>query len=158
MFVIRDCEHVNAPIERCFQLSTHLGLMADTVEMKPVRRAGTKIEGLLNAGDRAVWYGWKFGMPHVHESKITTFDPPNIFRDKMERGRFRRFEQEYNFSVVGGHTLMVGYVRFSMPLGLAGRIVGRRLVLPHMIKLLRARLMLLKRIAENNEWQRYLPD
>ena len=158
MFVVRDCEHVNAPIERCFQLSTHLGLMADTVEMKPVRRAGTKTEGLLNLGDRTAWYGWKFGLPHVHESTITTFDPPNIFRDKMDRGRFKRFEQEYNFSVVDGHTLIVSYVRFSMPLGLVGRIIGRRLVVPHIVKLLRARLQLLKRIAEGNDWQRYLPD
>ncbi|MBS1799882.1 MAG: hypothetical protein JSS95_08660 [Acidobacteria bacterium] len=157
MFVIRDCEHVNAPIERCFQLSTHLGLMAGSIGMTPVSRTGARSEGLLDSGDRVVWYGWKFGLPHVHESRIATYDPPHLFLDTMERGRFKRFEQEYNFSEVGGHTLVLGYVRYSMPLGLAGRMAGRRLVLPHMVRLLRARLALLKQIAEGDQWRKYLP-
>jgi len=156
MFLVRDCEHVNAPIERCFRLSTHLGPTADVVEMKTVSREGARTEGLVGAGDRVVWYGWKFGLPHVHESKITAFDPPHFFKDTMERGRFRRFEHEHHFSEVDGHTLMLDYVRFSMPLGLVGRMVGRQVVMPHMVKLLRKRLMLLKRIAESDEWHKYL--
>lgn len=51
---------------------------------------------------------------------------------------------------------MLDHVRFSMPLGLAGRLVGRQIVLPHVVKLVRARLLLVKRMAESDEWQRYL--
>ena len=74
----------------------------------------------------------------------------------MERGRFKRFQHDHQFSEVDGHTLMVDYVRFSMPLGLAGKMVGRHVVIPHVVKLLRTRLMLLKRIAESEEWRQYL--
>ncbi|MBS1821619.1 MAG: hypothetical protein JST61_06550 [Acidobacteria bacterium] len=132
--------------------------MAGSFGMTPVSRAGARSEGLLDSGDRVVWYGWKFGLPHVHESRVATFDPPHTFCDAMERGRFKRFEQEFNFSEVAGHTLVLGYVRYSMYLGPVGRMAGRRVVLPHMVKLLRARLALLKQVAESEQWRQYLPE
>jgi ligand-binding SRPBCC domain-containing protein len=156
MFIVRDCEHVRAPLERCFQLSTHLKLVAEALEMEMVPRDGFKTEGLVQGGDRINWYGWKFGLPHIHVSHIAKFQPPAYFQDTMEQGRFRRFEHDHHFSTVGAHTLIVDSVRFSMPLGPAGRLVGKYIVMPHVRKLLRTRLMMLKRIAESEEWKDYL--
>jgi len=156
MFVVRDYEHVNAPIERCFQLATHLQLVSDVLGMKAVERNGARSEGLVAGGDRVVWYGWKFGLPHMHESVISRYDPPIFFQDTMERGRFKRFQHDHQFNEVGGHTLMVDYVRFSLPMGLAGRLVGRQIVVPHVVKLLRTRLLLLRRLAEGEGWRQYL--
>jgi hypothetical protein len=51
---------------------------------------------------------------------------------------------------------MVDYVRFSLPMGLAGRLVGRQIVVPHVVKLLRRRLLLLRRLAEGDGWRQYL--
>ena len=158
MFVVRDCEHVNAPIERCFQLATHLTLVADVLGMKPVEGRGTRSEGMVARGDRVVWYGWKFGLPHMHESVISRYEAPAFFQDTMERGRFKRFQHDHQFSEVDGHTLMVDYVRFSLPLGVAGRMVGRQVVMPHVVKLLRTRLRLLKSLAEGEEWRQYIED
>jgi hypothetical protein len=158
MFVVRDCEHVQAPIERCFQLATHLELVADVLGMKTLKQGGTRFEGLVEGGDHVVWYGWKFGLPHMHESVISRYESPTFFQDTMKRGRFKRFQHDHQFSEVDGHTLMVDYVRFSMPLGFAGRMVGRQIVVPHVAKLLRTRLQLLKRIAEGEEWRQYLGD
>jgi len=76
----------------------------------------------------------------------------------MERGRFKRFQHDHQFSEVDGHTLMVDYVRFSLPLGVAGRMVGRQVVMPHVVKLLRTRLRLLKSLAEGEEWRQYIED
>lgn len=156
MFVIRDHEHVNAPMDRCFQLSTNLQLVADVLAMEPQPDKGFKAAGMIESGDRINWYGWKFGLPHVHVSHITRFERPAFFQDSMERGRFKRFEHDHQFTQVGDHTLMVDYIRFSMPMGFLGRLVGKYVVLPHMVKLLRTRLAILKRIAEGEEWRKYI--
>jgi hypothetical protein len=46
-----------------------------------------------------------------------------------------------------------------MPFGLAGELVGRAILIPHIRGLLRRRFALLKRIAESpsEEWRSYLP-
>jgi len=157
MFVIRDHAHVNAPIERCFRLSTNLELVADVLNMEPQPQKGFKASGLVEGGDRINWYGWKFGLPHVHVSRITRFEAPGFFQDTMERGRFKRFEHDHEFTQVGDHTLMIDYIRFAMPMGPLGKLVGKYIVLPHVVQLLRSRLAVLKRIAESEEeWKRYI--
>lgn len=158
MFLVRDCEHVNAPVERCFRLATNLALVADVLEMRTVAHKGFRTEGFVQEGDRVRWEGWKFGLPALHVSHISRFEPPGFFQDTMVQGRFKYFQHDHNFTRVGDHTLMLDYVRFSMPLGIAGRLAGRQIVMPHVVKLLRTRLTLLKRIAESDEWRRYLPD
>lgn len=158
MFVIRDHEHVKAPVERCFLLATHLGLVADVLEMETQPAAGCRTEGLAQGNDLIRWQGHKFGLPQIHVSRITAYDCPRFFQDTMEQGRFRSFQHEHRFDQVGEHTLMVDRISFSMPMGYAGRLVGRHIVLPHVVGLLRRRLAMLKRIAESDQWRRYLPD
>ena len=155
MFVVRDSEHVRAPLERCFQLATHLGLVSDVLQMEAQQGEGLRTAGLVKGGDRIHWYGRKWGVPHRHVSRITRFEP-DFFQDVMEQGRFKRFEHDHHFTTVGEHTVMRDYVRFSMPFGVLGRLVGKYVVLPHVVRLLRMRLMLLKRIAESDDWRRYL--
>jgi ligand-binding SRPBCC domain-containing protein len=153
MFVIEDGIHVMAPIERCFLLSTHVGLVAQTIGMRAV--AG-RASGLVKAWDRVVWRGWKFGFPQRHESLITGYEAPCFFQDSMARGRFRMFQQDHEFVEIGGQVLMRDTVRFSMPLGAAGRRVGQYVMIPYLRARMRDRFALLKRIAESEEWREYL--
>jgi ligand-binding SRPBCC domain-containing protein len=155
LFTVSDTIHVDAPIERCFLLSTNIKLVEKTLGMRPV--AG-KMEGLVTSGDRLIWAGWKFGLPQTHESLITQFQEPVFFQDTMGRGRFKRFQYDHSFVVIDGHTLMTDKLRFSMPFGRVGRWIGKKLVVPHISRLLRERFELLKRVAEGEEWGRYLPD
>ena len=153
MFVIEDGIHVIAPIERCFLLSTHVGLVGRTIGMKAVEG---RASGLVKARDRVVWRGWKFGFPQRHESLITGYEAPCFFQDSMARGRFRRFQHDHEFLEIDGQVLMRDTVRFSMPLGAAGRRVGRHVMIPYLRTKMRRRFALLKRIAESEEWREYL--
>ena len=74
----------------------------------------------------------------------------------MARGRFRRFQHDHTFTEIGGRTLLNDKVIFSMPFGWTGRLVGRYVVLPHVSRLLRLRLELLKRLAESDAWRNYI--
>ena len=145
---------VRAPIERCFALSTHLAVVEMTLGMRPV---GGRIEGFVAGGDRVRWRGWKWGVRHIHESLIEAFDPPFFFRDRMEAGRFAEFEHDHRLTT-GNHGLVVlqDELRFRMKWGAAGVAIARGIVLPHIRKLIRKRLALLKHLAESEEWRLYL--
>jgi ligand-binding SRPBCC domain-containing protein len=153
MFVIKDSIHIDAPIERCFLLSTSVELVARTLGMKPV--AGKRV-GLVRGGDQLEWRGWKFGLPQRHETLITKFEPPEFFEDAMASGRFKSFAHMHEFTAIGGQVLLKDTVRFEMPLGFAGRLVGKYVLVPHIRYLLQQRFQLLKRTAESEEWRKYI--
>ena len=159
MFVIKDSIHIAAPIRRCFLLSTSLAIVVQELGMYPVASPeSTRTEGLVLGGDRIRWEGWQLGMWHYHVSLISEFEPYTSFQDKMIAGRFRSFLHDHTFTEIGGQTLLKDTIRFSMRWGRAGRLVGRYIVLPHIRGLMARRFALLKRIAESNEWTRYIPD
>lgn len=151
---MRDQAMVCAPIERCFSLSTHLAVVEMTLAMRPV---SGRLEGVVADGDTVRWRGWKWGLPHVHESLIEAFDPPRFFRDRMIAGRFAAFEHDHRFTVQkDGTVLLRDEVRFSMRWGAAGLAFGRAIVVPHVRKLLAERFELIKRLAEGQEWTRFV--
>ncbi len=154
MFLVRDSIQIDAPIDRCFLLSTSVDLVARTIGMRPMRG---KTSGLILGGDRLEWRGWKFGLPQRHETLITQYRRPDFFQDSMASGRFRTFEHDHEFIEVGGQTVLRDEVRFSMPFGLAGSLAGKFILAPHVRSLVRRRFALLKQIAESEEWRRYLP-
>jgi len=53
---------------------------------------------------------------------------------------------------------MVDKLRFSLPLGWPGKMVARRVLVPYISGLLQKKMMLLKHVAEGEEWRRYLPE
>lgn len=154
VFVIRDQVVVRAPIERCFALSTHLAVVEMTLAMRPV---GGRVEGTVAGGDRVRWRGWKWGLRHEHESLIEALDPPCFFRDRMIAGSFAAFEHDHKFSVQeDGGVLLRDEVRFRMRWGGTGLMFGRAMVVPHVRKLMRERFDLIKRLAESEEWRKYV--
>jgi len=153
MFRVKESMHVRAPIDRCFLLSTSVPLVEKILGMKPVNG---RTNGLIEMNDRVLWRGWKFGLPVTHETLITAYDRPHFFQDTMAEGQFVHFHHDHRLEEVDGHTLFVDVVKFSLPWGAAGRFVGRSIVVPHVLELLRRRYALLKRIAESDEWKRYL--
>ena len=155
-FVLRDSATVQAPIERCFALSTHLAVVEVTLRMKPV---GGRLTGSVQDGDRVRWRGWKWGLPHQHESAIEAFNPPVFFRDRMIAGRFAAFEHDHRFSAqADGTVLLHDELRFRLPWGMAGIMAARFIVVPHIRRLMRDRFALIKTLAEGNGWRRYVDE
>ena len=153
MFRVKESIHILAPRDRVFLLSTSIPLVQQILGMKPV---SGKTSGLVVEGDQLLWRGWKFGLPALHETFITRYERPHFFQDTMGRGYFKHFQHDHLFEEVDGHTLLVDTVRFSLPFGLAGRLAGNLLVVPHVVRLMKRRFALLKRTAEGPDWSRYL--
>jgi ligand-binding SRPBCC domain-containing protein len=122
--------------------------------MRPV--AG-RLSGHVTGGDKVRWQGWKWGLPHSHESLIEEFRPPLFFRDRMISGRFATFAHDHHFSVErDGAVLLRDELRFSMPGGALGIFLGKILILPHIRRLMRQRFVLIKKTAEGPAWDQYV--
>ena len=155
MYVVKDSVHINAPMQRVFLLSTNVELVQQTLGMRPV--AG-RTSGMVVAGDTVEWRGWKFGFPQMHTSVISGYEAPTFFQDTQLQGRFARFQHDHHLEWVDGYTLAYDKVKFSLPLGALGKFAARRIMVPHITGLLAQRFALLKRIAEGDEWWRYVSE
>jgi ligand-binding SRPBCC domain-containing protein len=155
MYTISETTHVDAPIDRCFLLATSVKLVSRTLGMRPLERPAT---GQIGPNDQVIWHGWKFGLPQVHETLITAYERPHYFQDTMGRGRFKRYQHELTLTEIDGHTLLHDKIRFSLPLGWAGEVVAKHLMVPYLARRLHIHLQVLKRVAESNDWRNYLPD
>lgn len=155
-FVLRDEVVVFAPIDRCFLLSTSVEIVERELKMHPVRG---RTHGLVVGGDRIRWEGWQLGLPQFHESLIEDFRPFAFFRDRMIAGRFQTFGHDHSFILEpDGSVRMSDEIRFTMRWGWLGAALGRLVLVPHIRGLLRRRFALLKRIAEGDEWRKYIPE
>ena len=75
---------------------------------------GTLIEYRLRLGLLPV--GWR--------TRIATWEPPLRFADVQERGPFALWEHHHEFRSLGGMTHMLDRVRYRLPLGRIGGLLG----------------------------------
>lgn len=153
MFTVRDHITIQAPIARCFQLSTNVDIVRMELRMTPV---DGRTSGCVQAGDTVRWEGMQLGFRNFHKSLISGYDPPHFFQDRMIHGRFRTFEHDHHFQQTTHGVFLSDEVCFTMPFGPLGWLVGQFILVPHIRKLLHRRFHLLKRIAESDEWHQYL--
>ena len=156
MFRLKESIHIDAPVDRCFLLSTSIPLVARTIGLTPSDAAPFKHTGLVLNGDSVLWRGRKFGFPQFHETLITGYDRPGFFQDSMARGRFQFFQHDHHFDDIAGHTHVYDIIHFSLPFGPLGKLVARKILIPHVMNLLRERHQLIKRLAEGEGWREYL--
>jgi ligand-binding SRPBCC domain-containing protein len=171
MFTLRASILIHAPIDRVFALSCSVAIVERELGMHPVAShpseqrtlagdPGSRTSGLVTAGDTIRWQGMQLGFPNHHVSLIVpeTWDPPHFFQDRMIAGRFRSFEHDHRLTETPEGTRLDDEVRFSMKLIWGGALTGRGILAPHIRGLMRRRFHLLKRLAETDEWRRYLSD
>jgi ligand-binding SRPBCC domain-containing protein len=156
MDMIRLTTWIDAPIERCFKLST-------SVELHVASTAGTKEKaidgvttGLIGEGETVTWSGRHFGMRLRHTSRIDEWRPYSYFRDVMVDGVFQCYEHQHFFAVMDDGTRMRDEVRFAAPWGPLGRLATKILVRKHLTELLVRRNAAIKQVAESGDWHRYL--
>jgi len=147
---------ITAPIERCFDLSRSVDAHVASTDWTGERAIAGATAGLIGAGHEVTWRGRHFGINVTHTSRITAYDPPRYFQDSMVRGMFHRFCHDHHFALQDGRTVMKDVMQFEAPLGLAGRVIESVILKGHMRCLLARRNQYLKRVAETDEWRRFL--
>ena len=80
----------------------------------PIRiAAGTRIRYRLR------WHG----VPIYWTTEIRRWDPPHRFVDVQSRGPYRLWHHTHRFESHDGGTRMIDVVRYTLPLGIVGRLL-----------------------------------
>lgn len=149
---------IAAPIERCFDLSRSIDLHMASTGGTGERAVDGVISGLIGFDQQVTWNGRHFGIRVFHTSRITAFERPTYFQDCMVRGMFRRFCHDHFFESQDDGTVMRDHLEFSAPFGWIGAIVEKGILAKYMSSLLKRRNAFIKKVAESQEWVRYLSD
>ena len=156
MVLIELVTRITAPVERCFDLARSIDLHMASTDWTGERAIAGVTSGLIGLEQEVTWKGRHFGVLITHTSKITAYERPKHFQDCMLRGSFRSFCHDHFFEAHDGVTLMKDVMRFEAPFGILGGLVERLILKRHMVGLLLRRDQHIQRVAEYDEWQRYL--
>jgi ligand-binding SRPBCC domain-containing protein len=152
METIRLATWIDAPVERCFLLSLSIDLHLASAGRTREQAIDGVTTGLIGEGETVTFQGRHFGMRLRHTSRIEMLRPYSYFRDVMVAGAFRHFEHEHHFAAMDDGTRMRDEIRFSTGWGAIGRILARRRLMAFLIE----RSEAIRRVAESEEWRRYL--
>src|SRR5438093_904784 len=157
MAILRVVTMVNAPAACCFDLARSVDLHVRSAGgTREAAIAGT-LSGLLGLGDQVTWRGKHFGVWQTLTSKITAFDRPRHFRDSQVAGAFASLEHDHLFESAGSMTNMIDVFQYAAPLGPLGRVAEMLFLNSYLGRFLRERALIVKRVAESDEWKLYAP-
>ena len=140
---------INAPVEIVFNLSRSIDLHIESTKQTGERAIGGRTNGLIGLNETVTWRAKHFGIWQNLTSKITVFNPPNLFVDEMVSGAFKSFRHEHHFTAVdAGHTLMKDIFVFESPYRLLGTLVNWLVLKRYMTRLLLKRNEVIKVAAE----------
>ena len=142
---------ISAPIERCFDLSLSVLLHLESTAETGERVVSGRETGLFGAGDRVTWEARHLGLRRQLSVEITSVDRPRSFRDEMTRGPFRYMRHEHRFESRDGGTLMADAFEVAM-----FPVLDAFVLLPHLRRFLVTRNDTIKRVAEGEDWERFL--
>ena len=156
MAVIVLYTRIAAPRERVFDLSRSLDLHQATVAHTGEKIVAGVKGGLLELGQEVTWSAWHLGWRRRLRVTMSRLEYPSFFEDRMVKGAFRMMRHEHHFEEDGEDTMMMDRFEFEAPFGPLGRLFERWFLAAYMRRLLVRRNEGIKRIAESEEWLRYL--
>lgn len=147
---------INAPIKRCFELSTSIDLHKISASKSKEQAISGITEGLIKLNESVTWKAKHFGVWHKMTVKITQFKAPDYFVDEMVKGTFRFMKHKHEFMQNGNHTIMTDQFSFASPLGFIGKIVDDLVMNRYMTNFLLERNKVIKEFAETERWKQVL--
>lgn len=148
MPTIRLETYIDAPPERCFDLSLNVDLHQSSTAHTHERAVAGVTAGVMKLGDTVTWEAVHFGVKQRLSSKITSCERPSHFTDEMIRGAFQKMVHLHEFVPQPPGTLMVDVFTFQAPFGVLGRLAEILVLTRYMENLLLMRNKYLKQVAE----------
>jgi ligand-binding SRPBCC domain-containing protein len=153
MITVRTTTQVNAPIERCFQLSLSAALRQEAVGSEPVSGRTT---GLIGLDDKVTWAKGLFGWGSRQENRVEALRPDLFFREVSSVESPGRLEHDHHFAPMNDGTRIRDEIQCSAPEGWRGLIAERFFLRRRMTEYLKRRNAIIKQAAESEGWHHYL--
>lgn len=158
MAVIEVSTFIAAPPERVFDLARSIDAHQHSTANTGERAVAGVTSGLIGLGQEVTWEARHFGIKQMLTVRITKFDRPHSFQDVMVAGAFNDMRHDHNFTAQGAGTLMMDRFEFNSPLGFFGKIADFIFLRRYMQLFLERRNEILKKVAESEEWRRFIPN
>jgi ligand-binding SRPBCC domain-containing protein len=142
--------HINAPIERCFDMARSFDLHLISTQQTSEQAIAGRTSGLIELGETVTWRAKHFGIWQTLTSKVTEFNYPYSFTDEMVTGAFKSFRHEHIFVAINNQTVMRDIFIFESPFGMIGEWANRLFLGRYMMNLLLKRNGVIKEVAEND--------
>jgi ligand-binding SRPBCC domain-containing protein len=147
---------INAPVERCFDLSRSIDLHKISTSQSNEEAVAGVTSGLINLNETVTWYAKHFGVWQKLTSKITQYEPNVSFVDEMIEGAFKSIHHVHTFEYKNGETIMTDDFIFESPLGVLGHLANAIILTSYLKKLLVKRNEIIKEYAESDLWSTVL--
>jgi ligand-binding SRPBCC domain-containing protein len=144
---------IEAPIERCFDLSRSIDLHKISTDHTNEEAIAGTTSGLIGLDEFVTWRAKHLGINQKLTTRITEFKTPTFFVDEMTKGAFKSFRHEHHFHFQNGRTIMTDKFDFTSPLGPLGIIANRLFLTAYMTDLLVKRNSIIKQFAESDRWK-----
>lgn len=144
---------INAPVQRCFDLSRSIDLHVLSTQRTHERAITGVTSGLIGLNQEVTWRARHFGIWQQLTTRITAFKSPVFFEDKMVKGVFKKMEHQHFFEQQGLFTIMSDQFYFEAPFGIIGRFVSKFILVSYLRSFLLERNALIKKAAESNQWK-----
>lgn len=154
--MIKLITKINAPINRCFELSTSIDLHKISASKSKEEAISGRTEGLIVLNETVTWRAKHFGIWHTMEVKISEYDRPIYFIDEMVEGTFKFMKHKHEFRQEGNRTIMIDHFDFASPLGVLGKVVDKLILRRYMRNFLLERNQIIKEFAETDKWKQVL--
>ncbi|MET3977532.1 ligand-binding SRPBCC domain-containing protein [Mucilaginibacter sp. UYP25] len=141
---------INAPLEKCFDISRDIDVHVASTAHTGERAIAGRTSGLIGFGETVTWRAKHFGIWQNLTSKITDFNAPVFFTDEMVSGAFKSFRHEHYFNHDGTRTIMQDVFIFESPLGILGKLANWLFLKRYVTALLVKRNLVIKEIAEKS--------
>lgn len=156
MVVIELEYEINQKIEICFDLSRSIDVHLASTDGTGERAIGGVTSGLIGMGETVTWSAIHFGIRQKLTSKITEYERPIKFSDTMQKGAFKSFHHDHYFKEVNGVTIVKDKIQLEAPFGIIGRLVEKLILKDYMTKFIKKRNLVIKQVAESEEWKKYI--
>ena len=148
---------INAPIERCFDLSRSIEVHLLGTEQTGEQAVGGVTTGLIGLGEFVRWRATHLGVKQHLASRITAYDRPTYFQDTMIEGAFRSMQHDHFFKALApDRTEMMDRFVFAAPLPVLGLIAEKLVLRRYMHNLLIHRNEIVKQVAQSDKWKNFI--
>ncbi len=147
---------INAPITRVFDLARSIDLHKTSAIGTNEEAIEGKTSGLIEFGETVTWRAKHLGVYQNLTVKVVEFEKPYEFSDIMLKGAFKSMKHTHRFKENGNATLMLDSFNFESPFGVLGNIANLLFLKNYMKTFLVNKNLVLKNVAEGNEWKKIL--
>lgn len=140
---------IKAPVQDCFDKATDIGLHLKSMTLHKEKVIAGRSSGRCALHDEITWEATHFGIRQQLSSRITRFEAPYFFEDRMSRGAFKSMVHGHYFEEQDGYTLMTDVFGYEVPYGPAGWLFNQLVLKRYMTRFLELRNRHIKAAAEH---------